>query len=257
MSVPNKKRGRPKGSGINDAAILQDIASLIATNTDMKPTTAIKALGYSDPSTIRRLRDKYKSWERRELHAGAKPKQLSSSHSPFTSSHPTEARSAALQNGRDKKRTEPISAQPVAPATPREPETSTTAKRATANDNDEKRPATHAEGQAATDSQKPAHAHEAKRARRKPDFAIPDATHYPRDAFTPFTAALTAWQEGLRSYQELSILQQQFMTHWVNSPTTQFMIQQQLALSKMMLSGLPHRGFFQQSAQLWASQPQR
>lgn len=52
-------RGRPKGSGLNDAARIAAIADLIAANPGMKPTTAIKSLGISDASIIRRLRDKY------------------------------------------------------------------------------------------------------------------------------------------------------------------------------------------------------
>lgn len=54
-----RARGRPKGSGINDQHRLVEIGRLIAADSRMKPTTAIKALGISDPSTIRRLRDKY------------------------------------------------------------------------------------------------------------------------------------------------------------------------------------------------------
>ena len=58
--TPNKtSRGRPKGTGLNDAAQLRAIAGLMATNPDLKPTTAIKTLGITDPSAIRRLRDKY------------------------------------------------------------------------------------------------------------------------------------------------------------------------------------------------------
>mgnify|MGYP006876735568 CR=1 FL=1 len=53
------RRGRPKGSGIDDSTRLEAIARLLATNPEMKPTTAIKSLGVSDPSIIRRLRDKY------------------------------------------------------------------------------------------------------------------------------------------------------------------------------------------------------
>lgn len=59
MSETATRRGRPKGSGIDDSTRLEAIARLLATNPDMKPTTAIKSLGVSDPSIIRRLRDKY------------------------------------------------------------------------------------------------------------------------------------------------------------------------------------------------------
>jgi len=51
-------RGRPKGSGIDDRAILADLMQRIAAEPHLKPTTAIKAAGIDDPSTIRRLRDK-------------------------------------------------------------------------------------------------------------------------------------------------------------------------------------------------------
>ncbi len=57
------RRGRPKGSGIDDTAMLAQIAELIAANPDLKPTTAIRALGIEDPSVIRRLRDKLKGSE--------------------------------------------------------------------------------------------------------------------------------------------------------------------------------------------------
>lgn len=59
MSETATRRGRPKGSGIDDSTRLEAIARLLATNPEMKPTTAIKSLGVSDPSIIRRLRDKY------------------------------------------------------------------------------------------------------------------------------------------------------------------------------------------------------
>lgn len=62
--TPNKAgRGRPKGTGLNDAAQLRAIAGLMATNPDLKPTTAIKTLGITDPSVIRRLRDKFSAVE--------------------------------------------------------------------------------------------------------------------------------------------------------------------------------------------------
>ena len=58
--TPNKSsRGRPKGTGLNDGAQLRAIAGLMASNPDLRPTTAIKTLGITDPSVIRRLRDKF------------------------------------------------------------------------------------------------------------------------------------------------------------------------------------------------------
>jgi hypothetical protein len=55
----NGKRGRPPGTGKNDTDRLTRIALLLAADPDLKPTTAIKRIGETDPSTIRRLRDKY------------------------------------------------------------------------------------------------------------------------------------------------------------------------------------------------------
>jgi len=53
------RRGRPKGSGIDDRPKLREIASIIAQQPEIRPTTAIKLLGENDPSVIRRLRDKF------------------------------------------------------------------------------------------------------------------------------------------------------------------------------------------------------
>ena len=61
MSEDKRSRGRPKGSGIDDQERLLDIGRLIECTPGLKPTTAIRQLGFSDPSTIRRLRDKYNS----------------------------------------------------------------------------------------------------------------------------------------------------------------------------------------------------
>jgi hypothetical protein len=74
MTPHKTSRGRPKGTGLNDAAQLRAIAGLLAEQPDLKPTTAIKKLGINDPSVIRRLRDKYHSMETdliAELKAGA------------------------------------------------------------------------------------------------------------------------------------------------------------------------------------------
>ena len=60
MSAATAKRGRPEGSGINDKIWLRELSHLIRLNPTVRPTTAIKKLGVTDPSTIRRLREKYK-----------------------------------------------------------------------------------------------------------------------------------------------------------------------------------------------------
>jgi hypothetical protein len=56
-------RGRPKGTGLDDTAQLKAIAGMIASTPGLKPTTAIRELGITDPSIIRRLRDKYNAAE--------------------------------------------------------------------------------------------------------------------------------------------------------------------------------------------------
>lgn len=61
MPSDTARRGRPRGSGLDDRAQLRQIAELLEADPNLKPTTAIKAIGVSDPSTIRRLRDKLKA----------------------------------------------------------------------------------------------------------------------------------------------------------------------------------------------------
>lgn len=55
------KRGRPIGTGIDDSDRIARLIELLRTQPELKPTTAIRVMGFSDPSTIRRLRDKYKA----------------------------------------------------------------------------------------------------------------------------------------------------------------------------------------------------
>jgi hypothetical protein len=59
MPGAKRNRGRPKGSGLDDRALLRSVIELVAQNPELKPTTAIKAVGITDPSAIRRIRDKY------------------------------------------------------------------------------------------------------------------------------------------------------------------------------------------------------
>lgn len=60
MTSRKRSRGRPAGTGIDDSKRLIAMALEIAANPGMRPTTAIKALGITDQSTIRRVRDKYR-----------------------------------------------------------------------------------------------------------------------------------------------------------------------------------------------------
>lgn len=62
-----RRRGRPKGTGIKDNETLLKIACIIVGNPTMKRTTAIKKLGITNPSIIRRLRDKFADQEQRLL----------------------------------------------------------------------------------------------------------------------------------------------------------------------------------------------
>jgi hypothetical protein len=57
---PRARRGRPKGTGIDDAAMLARIGAMLRADQALKPTTAIKQVGVTDPSIVRRLREKLK-----------------------------------------------------------------------------------------------------------------------------------------------------------------------------------------------------
>lgn len=59
--APSRARGRPKGTGIDDGVLLGRIGDLLRVDPFLKSTTAIKRLGISDASIIRRLRNKMKS----------------------------------------------------------------------------------------------------------------------------------------------------------------------------------------------------
>jgi hypothetical protein len=59
----DRKRGRPKGTGINDHEMLLKIAALLAADPAKKRTTAIKEIGVTNASVVRRLRDKYQAEE--------------------------------------------------------------------------------------------------------------------------------------------------------------------------------------------------
>lgn len=59
MAEQKRSRGRPKGTGIDDTDHLEQVREMIVRDPSLKPTTAIKALGFENESVIRRLRDKY------------------------------------------------------------------------------------------------------------------------------------------------------------------------------------------------------
>ncbi len=64
MSEGKMRRGRPKGTGIDDSDRIARLAELIRVKPELKPTTAIRVMGITDPSIIRRLRDKYTAYAR-------------------------------------------------------------------------------------------------------------------------------------------------------------------------------------------------
>ncbi len=113
MTASNARRGRPKGSGINDQQRLDEIARLIGSNPRMKPTTAIKAIGITDPSAIRRLRDKF-NLDHGDTYS------TSRTVSRGTGS-PSTARAAPLSAPEPLRRASPISRPALAPTIEKKP----------------------------------------------------------------------------------------------------------------------------------------
>lgn len=97
MAQKTAARGRPKGTGLDDAGPLAAIAELIAANPGMKPTTAIKALGITDPSTVRRLRDKYQQRMAPRDDAPAGLLKSTQSHRPVSNVIALRARSSDVR----------------------------------------------------------------------------------------------------------------------------------------------------------------
>jgi len=117
MAQKTAARGRPKGTGLDDAGPLAAIAELMAANPGMKPTTAIKALGISDPSTVRRLRNKFQLCSALRDGAPAEP--------PTSNVIALKPRSPAIQ--RPARRSDPDSHQPSPPAAKERDDGSSTA----------------------------------------------------------------------------------------------------------------------------------
>ena len=59
-SEQRSRRGRPVGTGLDDRSRLAAIRELMASDPTLKPTTAIKMIGVTEPSAVRRLREKLK-----------------------------------------------------------------------------------------------------------------------------------------------------------------------------------------------------
>lgn len=99
MPSAKTNRGRPKGTGLDDRVLLQSIIQLIEANPDLKPTTAIRSIGISNPSAIRRLRDKFNVAQASTAKAICAARPASARTSP--------ARSIALNSGAGPARTAP------------------------------------------------------------------------------------------------------------------------------------------------------
>lgn len=119
MTENSSRRGRPKGSGIDDIEHLHRIAALIADNPDMKPTTAIKAIGITDPSIIRRLRDKFHDFATSTADHSPTPARSGASLPTAALAQPAGApariMAAGIENATLARRSEPA-AVPVVPA---------------------------------------------------------------------------------------------------------------------------------------------
>ena len=102
--MPNTKltRGRPKGTGLDDRAIIQSVIEMVAANPDLKPTTAIRSFGVTDPSAIRRLRDKF-HLVHEETRAPAAAKRA-----PAAAQPPQPARAVALKSISEPVRSAPV-----------------------------------------------------------------------------------------------------------------------------------------------------
>lgn len=121
MKRQPSRRGRPKGSGIDDSRLLREIAETIQEDPELRPTTAIKKMGISDPSSIRRLRDKFNSNKEaifRELESDEpSEKQRFEKHQSHLGSNnrdprheSVEVRTIALNHRREPARSEPMTA---------------------------------------------------------------------------------------------------------------------------------------------------
>lgn len=93
MLQTKSRRGRPKGTGIDDSDRIARLAELLRMRPDLKPTTAIRSMGFSDPSAIRRLRDKYKNFV---LGVNGLTSETGVTAASPRQARPEEAKSAAL-----------------------------------------------------------------------------------------------------------------------------------------------------------------
>ena len=98
MQTASARYGRPKGTGLDDRQRLASIAAAIVANPKLKPTTVIRSLGVEDPSTIRRLRDKFTSEQGKllaEARRAARAKTAAVQREPARTARSAEPRAGA------------------------------------------------------------------------------------------------------------------------------------------------------------------
>ena len=112
MQSDQSRRGRPKGTGIDDSSRLRQIAEMIAENPELRPTTAIKNIGIFDPSIIRRLRDKFNSNKEQLLSETDCNGLRDSPMRNEPSDQHVDARTMALNNSREPTKSEAPASRP-------------------------------------------------------------------------------------------------------------------------------------------------
>lgn len=217
MSERKARRGRPKGSEIDDSGQLRAIAKLISEDPELKPTTAIRSMGISDPSTIRRLRDKYNQ-RREELEARIasnqaaraksetteKAAQSSQGQSVFRSAGgQAEARTMALDLPNWDVITEAINKGALNGATPRQPKT---------DRNQERQP---------------------KSLRKSADYVEPAMRG--NGPISPGTVAVAWWSVGIKSWATMAGINLALCQKLAKLPTAQAAARQQVELNNLML----------------------
>ncbi|MEM1370663.1 MAG: hypothetical protein AAGG72_00390 [Pseudomonadota bacterium] len=236
---------------------------MIANNCDLRPTTAIKKLGITDPSIIRRLRDKYKVQQSCANKSPPPEAQTDiATQSPVLDAYQIPASKSELNSSN---RTLPLNAQPAytiseAPKLPlkapdvQQRQTLNSPSSAPQNANDNAASPTQAKSTAAAPRHKSAA--QARRPLKKPDLTPPPSTASltPPNTAQPLMACLTGLNQATQLYSAALSTQIQQTRMWANSPVAQFFLQQQLLASQMALAFMPPRGFFQQAAISLANQ---
>ncbi len=221
MSERKARRGRPKGSEIDDSGQLRAIAKLISEDPELKPTTAIRSMGISDPSTIRRLRDKYN--ERREQlearivasqsaragsetpdHKAAAPSTNRTAFKPQNAQ--SEARTIALDLPNWDVITEAINKGALNGATPRQQKTDRSQQR------------------------------QPKPQRKSADYVEPAMRGC--GPISPGTVAVAWWSVGMKSWATMAGINLALCQKFAKLPAAQSAVRQQVELNNLMLDAI-------------------